>query len=258
MRALVTGASSGIGREFALTLGQRGYDLVVVARDAARLQELAAELSAAHHVDVEVLAADLADGAALARVEDRLRDDGATVDLLVNNAGFGLHQRFSTGDVDGEQRLLDVLVTATMRLAHAAVPGMVRRRRGRIVVVSSVAGWITGGTYSAAKAWQTVFSESLHRELVGTGVTVTALAPGYVHTEFHQRGGMDMTTVPEWLWLDARSVVDRALRDVAAGRAVSVPGAQYRLIAGGLQYLPRPLVRRITGGPGRNGLRRKG
>lgn len=240
--ALVTGATSGIGLAFARTLARRGHDIVLVARDRDRLDLVATELRG-HRVEVEVIAADLADRSQLAVVEDRLR--ARPVEILVNNAGFGVPQRFSTGDLDIEQQMLDVLVTAVMRLTHAALPGMVARGSGAVLNVSSVAGWITGGTYSASKAWVTVFSESLSIELAGTGVHVTAVCPGFTHTEFHQRASMEMDALPEWMWLDTQEVVDRALADVRKGRPVSVAGAQYKALSLAAQYLPRPLVRAI-------------
>ena len=240
--ALITGATSGIGLAFARTLASRGHDIVLVARDRERLDLVAAELRG-HRVQVEVLAADLADRSQLAGVEDYIR--AHPIEILVNNAGFGVPQRFSTGDLDAEQQMLDVLVTAVMRLTHAAVPGMVARGSGAVLNVSSVAGWITGGTYSASKAWVTVFSESLALELAGTGVHVTAVCPGFTHTEFHQRASMEMEALPEWMWLDPQEVVDRALSDVRKGRPVSVAGPQYKALSLAAQYLPRPLVRAL-------------
>ena len=226
---------------------------MLVARDEARLQEYAAELERGHRVKVEVLVADLTDRAQLARVEDRLRDSARPIDLLVNNAGFGVNQLFLEGDLDAEQSMLDVLVTAVMRLTHAALPGMVARGAGGVVNVSSVASFIAGGTYSAAKSWVTVFSESIDRQLADTGVTVMALCPGFTHTEFHQRGGMDVSHLPDWMWLDAPDVVATALSDLRRGRPISVPGAQYKAIRVLTSVLPRPLVRRVSGvrGPDR-------
>jgi short-subunit dehydrogenase len=240
--ALITGATSGIGLAFARTLARRGHDIVLVARDRERLDLVAAELRG-YRVQVDVIAADLADRSQLAIVEERLRTQ--PVEILVNNAGFGVLQGFSTGDLEAEQQMLDVLVTAVMRLTHAALPGMVARGSGAVINVSSVAGWITGGTYSAAKAWVTVFSESLSIELAGTGVHVTAVCPGFTHTEFHQRASMETEGIPEWMWLDTQEVVDRALVDVRKGRPVSVAGKQYKALSLAAQYLPRPLVRAI-------------
>ena len=248
--ALITGATAGIGAEFARQLAARGDDLVLVARDAARLQAHADELTTRHRVRCEVLAADLTDREQLATVEARLGDDARPIDLLVNNAGFSVNQPFVDGDLDTEQQMLDVLVTATLRLTHAALPGMVGRGSGGVINVSSVAGFISGGTYSAAKAWQTVFSESVDREVAGTGVRVMALCPGFTHTEFHQRAGLDVSNLPEWMWLDAPALVSAALADFRRGKAISVPGLQYKAISTLARYLPRPIVRRATGGRG--------
>ncbi len=242
--ALVTGGTSGIGLTFAETLAARGHDLCLVARDEERLREVADRLQQ-QRVDVEMIVADLSNRADLARVEERLRDRDQPVEILVNNAGFGVPQRFVGGDLEAEQQMLDVLVTAVMRLTHAAVPGMVDRGTGAIINVSSVASWITGGTYSASKSWVTVFSESLSIELAGTGVHVVAVCPGFTHTEFHQRAGMQMQSLPEWMWLDAQDVVDTALSDVRRGRPISVAGPQYKVLSLAAQYLPRPLVRAV-------------
>ena len=253
--ALITGATAGIGAEFARQLAARGDDLVLVARDVPRLEAYADELRSRHRVQVEVLGADLTDRAQLATVEERLRDAGRPVDLLVNNAGFGVNQVFLGGDLDAEQAMLDVLVTAVMRLSHAALPGMVGRGHGGVINVSSVASFIAGGTYSAAKSWVTVFSESVDRQLAGTGVTVSALCPGFTHTEFHQRGGMDVSHLPDWMWLDAPDVVRASLADFRRGKPVSVPGAQYKAIRVLTSVLPRPLVRRASAVRGPDRLR---
>lgn len=249
--ALITGPTSGIGRGFAELFARKGYDLVLVSRDEQRLVALGEELLAEFGVRCEVLVADLSVRADVDRVAERLADRSRPVSALVNNAGFGLRTGFSRDSVDDEQRLLDVLVTAVMRLTHAAVPGMVDRGSGMIINVSSIAGWITGGTYSAAKAWVTVFSESLATELAGSGVRVTAVCPGFVHTEFHSRAEIDMSSLPEQLWLDVPQVVDQAVRDLARGKSVSVAGLQYKALAGALRHGPRSVVR-LAGGARRN------
>lgn len=243
--SLITGATAGIGRGFAEALAGQGEDLVLVARDRNRLVDVGHELRQRHGVAVEVLPADLADAAARKAVETRLAAEPVTT--LVNNAGFGVRQRFVGGAVAAEHEMLEVLVTAPMRLTNAALPGMVGRGNGRIVNVSSVAGWTASGSYAAAKAWVRIFTESLAMELRGTGVTATAVCPGFVRTEFHDRGGMEMSGVPGWMWLDVDAVVHRALRDSDRGKTVSVAGTQYRLLSLAAQYLPRPVVRRVTG-----------
>ncbi len=245
--AVITGATAGIGLGFVRRLAADGSDLVLVARDARRLGALADELRAVHRVDVEVLPADLTTVDGMAAVEARLADPARPVDLLVNNAGFGLNVGFTDSDVADEQRLLDILVVAPMRLTHAVVPGMVDRSHGAVVNVGSVAAFIAGGTYSAAKSWITVFSESLARELHGSGVHVTCVAPGFTHTEFHDRAAMDMSGMREWMWLDVDAVVDGALAAARKGRPLVVPGAQYKVASTLARYLPRPLVRRASG-----------
>jgi len=244
--ALVTGASAGLGRAFAVELAARGHDVVLVARDESALDELATELSRRHRVHAETLAADLADREQLQRVADRVGDPSRPVDLLVNNAGFGINHDFATGDIAEEERAVDVMVRAVMVLSHAAADPMRSRGHGAILNVSSVASFVTMGTYSAIKAWATVFSEGLSAELTGTGVTVTALCPGFIRTEFHERAQMNMTHLPERLWLNAHRVAQDALDDVAAGRAVSVPSLEYSALASLARAAPRPWVRRLS------------
>ncbi|MFX0539656.1 SDR family NAD(P)-dependent oxidoreductase [Ornithinimicrobium sp. Y1847] len=245
--ALITGASSGLGKEYAVQLAARGHDLVLVARDEGRLAALAEELRAAHGHRVEVLPADLADRAELQRVADRLADQGRAVDLLVNNAGFGSRRGFVRNDLEEEERALDLMVRAVMVLSHAAAGGMRERGRGAILNVSSVASFAVMGHYSAIKSYVTVFSEALANELAPHGVSVTAVCPGFVHTEFHQRAEMNMSRLPEALWLDAPSVVRESLAAVAAGKVVSVPSTTYKGLVGLLRVAPRGAVRRVAG-----------
>ena len=249
--ALVTGATAGIGNAFVRRLAKDRYDLVLVSRDDERLERLASELRATYGVHVEVLAADLAEDEGCRVVEERLADRDRPVDFLVNNAGFSVNSRFVTGDIEDEERMLRVLVRAVLRLSRAAVPGMVERRHGAVVNVSSVAGFLPQGTYSAAKAWVTSFTQGLAGDLTGSGVRVLALCPGFTHTEFHERAGIDMRRTPDWLWLDAEEVVADAFAALARGSVVCVPGAQYKTIVTVMRHLPaRALTsvgRRIRG-----------
>ncbi|MGO4132396.1 SDR family NAD(P)-dependent oxidoreductase [Janibacter hoylei] len=247
-RALVTGATAGIGRQFAEQLAAKGVDLVLVARDAVRLEAVAAELAARHRVDVEVLPADLSDRAQLERVAEWLRDTARPVDLLVNNAGYSLGSRFVDSPVEAEEQLLDVLVRAVLVLSHAAATTMVGRGRGQVINVSSVAGLTASGTYAAAKSYVTTFTESLSGQLAGTGVQVMALLPGYVRTEFHERAGIDKGSRSGPFWLDASDLVRQALADAERGRVVSIPSAQYKAVVALARHIPRALVRnpRVT------------
>ena len=247
--ALVTGATAGLGAGFADRLAARGHDLVLVARDAARLEGSAAALRARHGVSVEVLAADLADRAALARVAERVADPARPVDVLVNNAGFGLKQRFFDGDPADHERMFDVLCRAVMVLSRAAAGAMVARGRGHVLNVGSVAGMVPGGGhYSAAKAYVIVLTETLAGELRGTGVGATVVAPGYVRTEFHARSGMrsgGRSALTQRVWLDVDDVVDAALDDLFAGRVVSVPTRRWRAVSTVLDVVPRSVVSRV-------------
>ena len=233
-----------MGLAFARALAAEGYDLVLVARDEARLKQVAAELTGRHSIGCEVLSADLADLADTQRVEDRLRR--GSVDMLVNNAGFGLKPSFEVADLEDEQRSLDVLVRAVMRLSHAALTTMLAEGRGDIINVSSVAGFLPRGTYGANKAWVTSFSSWAAVRYRKQGVRVMALCPGFVRTEFHQRMDADILGIPSWMWLNADDVVRTGLADLRAGRAVSVPSRRYRVIVGASRLAPRRLVEWIA------------
>jgi len=243
--ALITGPTSGLGAGFARRYAIDGYDLVLVARDAGRLKRMAAELHDEAGANVEVLAADLAASADRATVADRL---AAGVRVLVNNAGFGTSGEFWTADLALLQSQLDVNVTAVMQLTHAALPPMLAAHEGTVINVASVAGLLPGrgSTYSASKAWVIAFSEGLANGLGGTGVGVHALCPGFVHTEFHARAGIDMAKTPSFLWLEVEDVVRECMADVAKGKVVIVPGLQYKALTTGGRVVPRNLVRAMT------------
>ncbi|MEI7716876.1 MAG: SDR family oxidoreductase [Mycobacterium sp.] len=252
--ALITGPTSGIGAGYARRYARDGYDLVLVARDAGRLTALSDELRGRAGT-VEVLPADLAEPADRAKVAERL---GAGVRVLVNNAGFGTTGDFWATDPAVLQSQLDVNVTAVMHLTRAALPAMLGAGAGTVVNIASVAGLVPGrgSTYSASKAWVIAFSEGLAVGLQGTGVGVHAVCPGYVHTEFHARAGIDMTTLPSFMWLEVDDVVNASLADIAAGKVISIPGTQYKAVATVGRLMPRGLMRavvkRVGGGRGRS------
>ena len=244
--ALITGASAGLGLEFAWQLATARHDVVLVARNEERLERLAGQLRAAAGIRAEVLPADLADRAQVERVAERLRQTDRPVGLLVNNAGFGMGRPFVGGDLAAHESGLDVMVRAVMVLSHAAALSMVERGRGAILNVSSMAALSAMGTYSADKAWVRVFTEGLAVELRGTGVTATALCPGLVHTEFHERAGLERDAYPELAWLNADSVVTAALADVRRGAVISTPSLRYGLVAEVARMLPRAAIRALS------------
>ncbi len=250
--ALVTGASSGIGAAFCRELARTGNNLVVVSRSESALEELAIGLRAEFGVTIEVLPADLADRDQLERVAERIRlgqgsERGSAIDLVVNNAGFGIGRAFLKADLAEEELALDVMCRAVLVLSHAAGRAMRHRGHGGIINVSSVAGFVQLGSYSAIKAWVTSFTESLAVELRPSGVTVTALCPGLARTDFHRRADVEMSRVPDAFWLNADQLVRDCLRDHEQGKVISVPGNAYKALTGVVQVLPRGLVRWMSG-----------
>jgi uncharacterized protein len=244
--ALITGPTAGIGRAFADAYARRGFGLVLVSRDVERLERVADEVSRTYGVACEVLPADLADPGDLARVEARVADRKRPLEAVVNNAGYGIARWFGDTTVEEEQRALDVLVRAPMRLSHAALQRMLEHGGGELMNVSSVAGFTPRGSYGAHKAWVTSLTEWINIVYGDRGVKATALCPGFVRTEFHQRGNMDMSRVPRWMWLRADRVVEEAMLDLLAGKAVSVPSRRYRMVTRVSRLLPRRMVARMA------------
>lgn len=244
--ALITGGTSGIGAAFARALAVRGDDLVLVARDPERLETAAARLRSEHGVAVQTLSADLADRDDTLRVAARLEADDHPVDLLVNNAGFGVPYALTATDPQPHEHAIDVMIRAVLILAGTAGRAMRRRGGGAIVNVSSTAGFVTMGSYSAIKAWVTTYSEGLANELTGTGVRVTALCPGWVRTEFHQRASISTGSIPAPLWLDADRLVAQCLTDVAKGVVISIPSRRYQVLIGLARHTPRRLIRGVS------------
>lgn len=252
--AVVTGASAGLGVEFARQIAARGWNLLITARRKERLEALAAELNARYGVAVRVVPADLADPEQVRRLAGELQQ-AAPVDLLVNNAGFGLYGNFWELDREAQAGMAEVHMLASVRLAHAVLPGMLAQRRGGLVQVASMAAFIPGRKsvmYAASKSFLVAFSQALQTELRGSGVHVQALCPGFIRTEFHNvpdLNGFDRRKIPGWLWLNARDVVDSSLREIQRGSGVVIPGFWYGL--GGFflrTALIGGLVRKLAGG----------
>jgi uncharacterized protein len=246
--ALVTGATAGLGAEFARQLAADGYDLVLVARDTDRLELIGDELTQRHNRKVKLIAADLTTDEGCTAVAERIEQRDEAVDVLVNNAGFGMYKVFGSAPLADEERQLDLNVRAVLRLSHAAVRVMTARGSGHIVNISSVSAFVPRGsnaTYAASKAWVTMFSEALSVQLTSSGVTVTAICPGFTRTEFHERANADMSHVPDRMWLDAADVVRGGLADAFAGKPVSIPTRQYRRLVTLARVVPRPLLRRV-------------
>ena len=245
--ALVTGGTSGIGLAFARALAARGDDLVLVARDPDRLTAAADGLRETYGVQVETLAADLADREQVLRVAERLESAEQPIDTLVNNAGFGVRAKLLDVDTTPHEQSLDVMVRAVLILGAAAGRSMRARGSGTIINVSSTAGYVTMGSYSATKAWVTVYTESLANELRGSGVKVTVLCPGWVRTEFHERAEINSTRIPSTLWLDADQLVADCLADVERSKVISIPSLRYKTLMFVARHVPRSGVRWISG-----------
>lgn len=245
--ALVTGASSGIGAEFARLLGEAGVPTVLVARRGDRLREIAGRYDG-----FEVLEADLVTAEGQASTVDRITSTDSPIDLVVNNAGFGTSGLFHQLDVDRLADEVELNVKALTVLSHAALSTMVPRRRGYLLNVSSVASFQGSpglGVYAATKAYVTSLTEALHGDVKGTGVHVTALCPGLTKTEFQQRantGGME-GRVPDLAWTSVEQVASTGLRDVAANKTISVPGILYKVAVTGSDLLPRSITRWVSG-----------
>ena len=231
--ALITGATAGIGNAFARFLAARGYDLVLVARDEARLHHIAGDLHAKFGINVEPFRADLSRYDECAWVEQRVADPTRPIDVLINNAGYGLNRKFTNGDLLAEQSMFDVLCRAVMRISYAGAFAMKARGSGTIINVSSVASWWPYSTYAAAKSYVTLFTQNLHNELKRDGVKVTAVCPGYTRTEFHTRGGFSnrqMRLIPGFLWLTADQVAAEGWADSQRNKTISVPGAVWKAL----------------------------
>jgi uncharacterized protein len=223
--ALITGPTAGIGHAFARALAAEGYDLVLVARDEERLNKVAADLSSRYEIEARVEPADLSARTDVQRIE-RLLALPPIVDMLVNNAGFGLGASLVDNDIETEQRSLDVLVGAVLRLTRAVMPGMIGRGSGGIIIVR--------------------FSRAMNAQYRRAGVRVMAVCPGFTHTEFHSRMNADADRIPNWMWLDADDVVREALGDFRAGKAVSIPSKRWRALIRGSRLVPDKVIAKFA------------
>lgn len=250
--ALITGASSGIGREFAWKLAEEYNNLVLVARDKNRLEALAEKIRNTTGVQVEVLPADLSTEEGALCVAERLSATKRPIGLLVNNAGFGLGQDFVDGELERELEGLNTMVRAVMITCHAAAKAMKERGSGGIINVSSMTALTAQGTYSAHKAWVRTFTEGLAAELAGSGVHVTAVCPGLVHSEFHSRAGVDANQWSDKVFASPADIVEASLKACRRGQVIVTPTALYKAAAAALRLSPRKLVRYVAG-PARSG-----
>ena len=241
--ALVTGATVGIGESFTRLLASHRYNIVLVARDLPKLNERAQSLETTYGIKTHVIQADLSTDAGCGVIEKYIASN--EIEVLINNAGFGINKAFTVSELDAEQQMFDVLIRTPMRLMHVSLPLMKARNKGVVINVTSVAAWIAGGTYSAAKSYLTVLSEAMHTELAGTNVKVSALAPGFTRTQFHQRGRMSMKGLPNFMWLNPDVIVAKSWNETLKGKAVSIPGWQYKILIFVMTTLPRSLVRKV-------------
>jgi len=248
--ALVTGASAGIGRSFAELLAHRRYDLILAARRVERLEEVAQAIRA-RGVRAEVIAADLGDPTTAARLVDESLNRCGRIDVLVNNAGYGLAQRFCELSWEEHRRFIEVMLTSTGELTHRVLPGMRERRAGRVINIASLAAFApepAGSLYSATKRFMVSFTRALALELDGSGVTATAVCPGFTYSEFHDVMGnrAHMNSLPKWLWMESDAVARIGLDAAEAGHPVVITGTVNRLIAGLCAVLPMHLLQRLA------------
>lgn len=244
--ALITGGTSGIGAAFARTLAAHGDDLVLVARNSDRLSEMATDLKERYAISVETISADLAVRDDVIGIAERLTSAEQPIDMLINNAGFGVRTKLTDPDTTPHEHAIDVMIRAILILSAAAGRTMRQRGAGTIINVSSTAGFVTMGVYSAIKAWVTSYTEGLANELHGTGVKVTALCPGWVRTEFHERANIHVGSIPEFMWLDADRVVADCLDAAEAGKVICIPSKRYAVMMTIADHLPHRLMRAIS------------
>jgi short-subunit dehydrogenase len=248
--ALVTGGSSGIGLAFTRELAGKGWNLVLASRDK-NLEDVAAKLSAQFAVDVEILRGDLGVSSDLDSVKKRLTDDKKPVEILVNSAGFVLHDSLVSGDLARQHAAFSVMAEAILVLSQTAATAMTKRKKGQIINVASTSAWLYAGNYSALKRWVVVYTGSLALELRGSGVSATAVCPGETKTDFHANGGLKRPNIPSWMWCSPEQIARSGLRAAEKGKAVHVPTVRWRLFAAVCQHftgLARLISRKLVRG----------
>lgn len=244
-KALITGASAGIGLEFAQQLAEQKYDLILVSRNQEKLFDISQDISNKYKNKNEVLVADLSTQEGINKVTNKIRED-QEIEFIVNNAGLGINKPFHKATLNEEVDLLNVLVKAPLEITHTAINSMIERKKGFIVNVGSVAAWTTSGTYSAAKVWLTSFTESLNTNYKKLGINISVVAPGFTRTEFHQRANMSTSEIPNWMWLSTKLVVKDSIKAVLTGQTIVVPSLRYKLLVGFLKVMPRTFIRRFS------------
>ncbi|MFM9095399.1 MAG: SDR family NAD(P)-dependent oxidoreductase [Actinomycetes bacterium] len=244
-KALITGASAGIGLEFALQLAEKNYNLILVSRNQQKLTQIAQDISSKHKNINEVLVADLSTQVGIDLVINKIKSD-QDIEFIVNNAGLGINKPFHEASLNAEADLLNVLVKAPLEITHSAITSMLKRNKGFIINVGSVAAWTTSGTYSAAKVWLTSFSESLNTNYKKLGINISVVAPGFTRTEFHQRANMSIDSIPNWMWLSSKLVVRDSIKAVFKGKTIVVPSIRYKLLVGFLKIMPRSFIRKFS------------
>jgi len=245
--SMVTGGTSGIGREFVTQLAARGDDIVIVARDTERMAAIKADVEARYGVSVETIAADLSRREDVDQITTRVEDPNHPVDLLVNNAGFAVHAKILDPEaLELHDRAVEVMMRAVLVLSAAAGRAMKARGHGAILNLSSSSAWINTGNYSAIKAWVLTFTEGLSNELAGTGVKAMALCPGWVHTEFHSRANVTANHLPDFFWIDAEVLVREALNDLDHDKVVSIPTPLWKFFIAVATHTPRSAMRFLS------------
>jgi uncharacterized protein len=247
--ALITGASSGIGLDFAHKFAEEGYHVVLVARSRGKLEQLAAELTQKHGITAHVLPADLTDPHAPQALVEQLASQGITVDVLVNNAGFAGYGLFHELDTREQIDMIQVNITALTHLTRLLLPGMVARKAGKVLNVASTASFQPGplmAVYYATKAYVLHFSEAINNELEGTGVSVTALCPGPTTSGFQARAAMQEARIVQGGLMDSRTVVEAGYAGLMAGKPLVIPGFRNRALAFATRFVPRTQVTRMA------------